>query len=287
MRIFITGGTGYLGGALLRGATARGWPVAASYHTQLPTMGDGALWTGLDVRDAGAVAASFAAFQPDLVVHTAYRLREPELMAVTGEGAGVVARAAQAAGARLIHLSSDALFDGEQTGAYSESDPPSPITPYGAAKARAETLVAEACPQATLVRTSLIYGFAPLDSHTRFVLEIADGSRNDQLFTDEYRCPIFVDDLATALLELALIDFSGLINIAGADRLSRYEFGVLLAHHWGRDPQRLRSGLSSESALRRPRNCVLNIELARSLLSTALRGVSEVLAAHRNDTVSR
>lgn len=198
-----------------------------------------------------------------------------------------MAQAAQAAGARLIHMSSDALFDGEHRSGYSESDPPSPITPYGAAKARAEALVVAACPQAALVRTSLIYGFAPIDSHTRFVLEIADGSRNDRLFTDEYRCPIFVEDLAAALFELALSDFSGLINIAGVERLSRYEFGVLLTRHWGRDPQRLHAGLSSESALRRPRNCVLHIGLARSLLSTALRGVSEVLAAQHSDTVGR
>jgi dTDP-4-dehydrorhamnose reductase len=277
MRIFVTGGTGYLGGALLRLAAARGWPLAASYHSQPPVAGDTVSWFGLDIRDSAALAASFAAFKPDLVVHTAYRLREPDLMAVTGEGAGAVAQAAQAAGARLIHLSSDALFDGERASAYSEADPPSPITPYGAAKARAEELVAAAHPQAVLVRTSLIYGFAPIDSHTRFVLEIADGARDDQLFTDEYRCPIFVDDLATALLELAQRDYRGLINIAGAERLSRYEFGVLLARHWGRDPQRLRAGLSGESALRRPRNCVLALDLARSLLSTPLRGVSEVL----------
>jgi dTDP-4-dehydrorhamnose reductase len=278
MRVFITGGTGYLGGVLIRLARAKSWQVGASYYAQEPSAHEGVAWSRFDLREGSEIETTLAAFQPELVIHTAYRLRDPDLMAVTGEGAGRVARAARAVGARLVHLSSDALFDGERKTAYTEADPPSPITPYGEAKARAEALVSAAHPQATIVRTSLIYGFAPLDPHTRFVLSIADGESNERLFTDEYRCPIWVEELGAALIELVQGEWSGLINIAGAERLSRYEFGVLLARYWGRDPQRLRQGLSIESATRRPRNCVLDSSLARSVLQTPLRGVSDVLA---------
>jgi dTDP-4-dehydrorhamnose reductase len=283
MRIFITGGTGYLGQVLVRMALHQGWQVAASYHSQQPPADDAVAWMPLDLRDEAGINAAFAVFQPELVMHTAYRLRDPDLMEVTGEGAGRVARAAQAVGARLLHMSSDALFDGERKTAYTESDPPSPITPYGEAKARAEALVNAAHPQAIIVRTSLIYGFAPLDPHTRFILAIAEGQSDERLFTDEYRCPIWVEELGAALIEVVKSDFMGLINIAGAERLSRYEFGVLLARYWGRDPQRLRQGLSIENATRRPRNCVLDSGLARSLFSTPLRGVSEVLAQRKQE----
>lgn len=279
MRIFITGGTGYLGRALIRQARKRRWQIGASAYTQIPPGDDDITWTRFDIRDQHAITDAFKVFRPELVIHTAYRQREPDLMAVTGIGAGNVARASRTIGARLIHLSSDVLFDGEHSGTYSELDPPGPITPYGEAKAIAEKLVTAADPQAVIVRTSLIYGFKPIDPHTRFILEIADGQRDDRLFTDEYRCPIFVDDLAAALLELGTGNFSGLINIAGTEPLSRYEFGILLARFWGRDPKSLRSGLSSESTLRRPRNCVLATDLASRILRTPLRGVREVLQA--------
>lgn len=276
-RLLITGGTGYLGNVLVHRAAAQGWQTAASYYSQMPAVEAATVWLPLDVRDADAVTDACIAFHPEVVIHTAFRQYDPHLWAVTAEGAGHVAAAAQAVGARLIHLSSDVIFDGEREGAYTEADPPNPITPYGAAKAEAERLVGEHHPDAVMVRTSLIYGFAPIDPRTQFVLDLAEGRRDDHLFLDEYRCPIFVDDLAEALLELALHDYRGVINIAGEERLSRYEFGVLLTEALGRNPAQIKSGLSSESATRRPRNCTLDIQLARSLLRTPLRGVRNVL----------
>lgn len=273
--LLVTGGTGYLGGALVRRALASGATVAATYFSQAPAP-TGATWLPLDVADALLVEEALDQLRPREVIHTAFRQNDPGLWAITAEGAANVARAAHAVGARLVHISSDVIFDGERDGAYTEADPPSPVSDYGRAKAAAEALVAGACPGAAIVRTSLIYGFAPPDIHTRFILGIADGLRDALLFSDEYRCPIFVDDLADALLELADTDFAGPINIAGSQRLSRYAFGRLIAAAHGRDPNALRPGLNAESGLRRPRNCTLDITLAQKLLKTRLRGVEEI-----------
>ncbi len=97
-----------------------------------------------------------------------------------------------------------------------------------------------------------------------------------RLFTDEYRCPIFVDDLADALLELAEIKFAGTINIAGPQRLSRYEFGLKLANAFHVTP-RFEPVLSATYPGRRPRDCTLDISLAQKVLRTRLRGVDEVI----------
>jgi dTDP-4-dehydrorhamnose reductase len=199
-------------------------------------------------------------------------------MDVTAAGAGLVAEASAAAGARLIHMSSDVIFEGEREGAYTEDHPPAPISPYGEAKARAEALVAAAHPGAAIVRTSLIYGFEPIDKISQFALDVASGRRDERLFVDEYRCPVFVGDLAAALLELMALPYAGVLNIAGAERLSRFEFGQLLARAWGYDPGGLRGASSAESPVRRARNCTLAIGRAQSLLHTKLRGVREVLA---------
>ncbi len=271
----ITGGTGYLGSALIRHARARGLPVAATFHSQVPQQ-PGVRWYQLDLRNPVAIQTLISELRPAVIIHTAFRQYEPDLMTITGDGAGHVAAAAAQIGARLIHLSSDVIFDGEKNGAYTETDRPSPITSYGEAKARAEVLVQAAHPAAAIVRTSLIYGFDPIDRHSAFALAIARGERSEKLFRDELRCPVFVDDLATALLDLAQSDYCGVIHFAGAETLSRYEWGRLLAQAYGFNPDRIPSALSAESPIRRPRNCALDTSLARQL-GYRLRGAREVL----------
>jgi dTDP-4-dehydrorhamnose reductase len=276
-RILITGGTGYLGAELLQQARVGGWDVGATSFSSLPDDQDVA-WMRLDIRDQPAVSRTFDAWRPAVVIHTAYRQRGPDLWSTSAEGAGVVARVAREAGARLIHMSSDALFDGTRAGSYSESDDPSPITPYGEAKAAAERLVAEAHPAALIVRTSLIYGGAQPGPHEQLALDALTGQADVAFFTDELRCPIAVGDLAAALLELAPADQAGRLHIAGADVVSRYEFAQLVASAHGQDPARLRAATSVTSSVGRPRNCALDSSLARRLLRTRLRGVREVLS---------
>jgi dTDP-4-dehydrorhamnose reductase len=117
------------------------------------------------VRDAGAVRSTLARLRPDVVIHTAYRQDGPDAHEITVAGAEHVARAARAAGARLVHLSTDVVFDGRKGAPYVEDDPPSPVTRYGRDKAEAEERVLAAHPDALVVRTSLIYGGpgAPVD----------------------------------------------------------------------------------------------------------------------------
>jgi dTDP-4-dehydrorhamnose reductase len=276
-RLLITGGTGYLGSVLVRQSAANGHTVAASYFSREPADLPGVIWLPLDVRDPLAVEEAIEDLNPEVVIHTAFQQSGPDLMTITAEGAGYVARAVATIGARLIHLSSDVIFDGEQKRSYREDDPPAPISDYGQAKARAEALVAAAHPHALIVRTSLIYGFEPIDRISRFALDVAAGNLTHQLFTDEYRCPIYVEDLAAALLELADLSFHGVLNVAGADRVSRYELGTLIARAWGVDPSGIPAGLSSTASSPRPRNCTLDISKAKTLLRTPLRGIHTVL----------
>ena len=159
-----------------------------------------------------AVRDAVAAARPDVVVHTAYRMDDAS---VNVEGTRAVAAAAVAAGARLVHLSSDIVFRGSPTRALTEEDEPDPVTAYGESKLEAERL----CPaDALLVRTSLIYGGPVPSSHERAALEVADGVRDMSFFTDERRCPIAVADLAAAVLELAALDIAGPLHVAGRRR---------------------------------------------------------------------
>lgn len=274
-RLLITGGSGYLGRHLLELAVGR-WEVVTTYFRH-PVAGEGFSAVRLDIGDADQVWTLMRRVQPEVVIHTAYTTEsEAAMERVIVEGTRHVARGAARVGARLIHLSTDVLFDGRK-GRYTESDPPSPITPYGRAKAAAEAIVAAEAENAVIVRTSLITGFEPPDRHTLWVLDSLRQGREIRLFTDEFRCPVWVITLARALLELAELDYRGVLNIAGEQVLSRYELGVRVARFFGLDPAGITPALAVESGLVRPLDCTLDLGLARRLLQTPLLGLDEVL----------
>ncbi|HEU4328274.1 MAG TPA: sugar nucleotide-binding protein [Roseiflexaceae bacterium] len=278
--ILITGGSGYLGAELVQQAGSLGtYRVSATYHSHPHNHPDASFFS-LDIRDSAATSALISQLRPDLIIHTAYVQSGPDLHRVTVEGAEAVARTAAAVGARLVHLSSDALLDGEAPGRYADSAPAAPVNPYGQAKADAEQRVAALHPAALIARTSLIYGGATPSPHERLVLDALAGRSEVAFFTDEIRCPVHVRDLALALLELAAQPVQGVLNVAGADAVSRHTFACLIATAHGADPSRLRSAQSAAAQQRRPRNCALDSSVAQGLIRTRLRGVHEVFA-HR------
>ncbi len=162
-------------------------------------------------------------------MHTAYLQSGPDMADVNVAGSANVARAAAAAGARLIHLSTDFVFDGDKDGAYREDDEPAPVTPYGESKLAAERAVAAEHPAALLVRTSLLYAGPQPGPHERLVADAIAGTADVGFFTDELRCPIAVGDLAAALLELLDGDLRGPLHVAGSETVSRYRFAALVA----------------------------------------------------------
>jgi len=276
-RLLVTGGSGYLGRHILRVAISD-WDVHFTYYRH-PLEVRGCTGHPLDIRDPVAVRQLVADLRPDVVIHTAYSMDPALLDAVVVDGTRHVVAAAEEAKARLVHVSSDVIFDGEH-GPYAEADPPSPITAYGRAKGQAESIAA-GHPDVAIVRTSLIFGFDPPDKRSRWVLDSIRQGQPITLFTDEYRCPVYVVDLATALLELAESDYPGILNVASPQALTRYEFGVLVARAWHEDPARLTPGVSEESGLARPRDCRLDVSRAQHVLRTPLRATSAVLQAFR------
>jgi dTDP-4-dehydrorhamnose reductase len=216
-------------------------------------------WVRADVRDPAVMRA--AADGCDAVIHTAY-VQGEGAWEVNADGSLAVAEASQ--GARLVHLSTDLVFDGLR-GRCVEDDVPTPVNDYGRSKAEAEVRVARAHPGALLARTSLLYGGAEPGPQERLARE------HTRFFVDEVRSPVHVVDLALALFELLALDVSGPLHLGGADDVSRLDFAILL----GADPARLEPAHTTPD---RAADVTLDSSRASALLRTRLRGVREVLA---------
>jgi dTDP-4-dehydrorhamnose reductase len=263
VKVLVTGGAGYLGSELCRQAVARGDEVLATRHERPPPHGHA---LRLDVRDEEAVQRCFMRHGPEVVVHTAYVPNGPELGATIVRGSAAVAAAAQRCGARLVQLSTDLVFDGEQGAPYDETAEPRPVSDYGAAKLEAERLVLRADPAALVVRTSLLYGKPEPGPQE----ELA--ARGDvPFYTDEIRCPTRVGELACALLQLARLEHAGPLHLAGPDAVSRFELARRLRSAAGLDPDAVRSAPSPR--LGRARNVALDSTRAAEILGKPLSGM--------------
>ncbi|MGH2537427.1 MAG: SDR family oxidoreductase [Candidatus Promineifilaceae bacterium] len=273
-RLLITGGSGYLGRRLTRLAAAH-FELGYTYFSQDPLGLEGG--RRLDLRDEAAVSELVRAWRPEAIIHTAGSNRPAHMEEVIVRGAAHISAAAAAAGARLVHVSTDALFDGTAA-PYDETAAPSPITAYGRAKAAAEHSVA-GHPNHVIVRTSLIYGLDEMDHSTAWTAAGLRAGRPVTLFLDQLRNPVWIDSLAGALLELVEHPLTGVLNVAGRQPMSRADFGLRLLDWWGVEERETLLLGPADPAW--PLDCRLDLGRAQAVLHTDLPGVDEALAAHR------
>jgi dTDP-4-dehydrorhamnose reductase len=259
MRILITGASGALGGYLLRHLAGTGVTITAWSGSR-----GGALF-GIPLRpvnlaDPDAVAPAYRDARPDAVIHAAAIAslaechRDPEQAhRVNVAGTAQLAELAAAAGARLLLVSTDLVFDGER-GNYAEGDAPSPLSIYARTKLEAEH-AALARKGSLVARVSLLFGPTLTRRGSFFdqMLASLHAGRPVTCFADEWRTPLGLAPAAAALATLARSDFEGLLHVGGPERLSRLEMGQRLAKYLGVDPALIVATSRADAAGPEPR----------------------------------
>lgn len=270
MRALVTGASGLLGSATAIRLAAVGHDVVGTYFANARDHA-GVTMTRLDIRSPTDVYALVAAFEPDVVIHTAYVQAGPDARAAIVDGTRAVSEATARAGARLIHMSTDVVFSGA-VGNYDEDAPPDPISDYGRAKRAAEDAVRRAATDAVIVRTSLLVGGATAGPQEALVARALDDPSSVTFYSDEIRSPTSVEDLAESLCELVGHAYVGTLHVAGTDAVGRDVLAHLIASRMGRDGSALRSGPSPPEP-RRALDCSLDVTRSHAMLRRPPRGV--------------
>jgi dTDP-4-dehydrorhamnose reductase len=171
-------------------------------------------------------------------------------------------------GARLVHLSTDAVFDG-QRGNYTEHDFPNPISIYARTKLAGEQAVARANPQAIIARVNMFgWSLSGKRSLAEWFFYNLKAGRPLQGFTDVYFCPLLVNDLAHILLKMLETGLTGLFHVVSSDCLSKYDFGRSLARRFSFDENLIAPASVSDGnllAARSPNLTLSSAHLARAL----------------------
>lgn len=227
MRALILGGTGMLGRAVVREARGRGWAALALSHKQA------------DVTDRDRLFYWIDAFRPDLIVNCAAYTQvdacegegRERAFAVNGAAAGHIAAAAERAGARLLHVSTDYVFDGKAREPYREGSPTAPLSVYGQSKLEGERQ-ALTHPRALVVRTSWLFGPGGPNFAATMVRLIESGKLPLRVVADQEGCPTYTPFLAQALLDLAPLPATGVVHYRNREPVSWYAFASEIARLW-------------------------------------------------------
>jgi dTDP-4-dehydrorhamnose reductase len=287
-RLLITGGSGLL--AVNWACAMRDqWNVVLGTHRNRVSLRD-VTALPLDLGNAETLARQFGELNPDLVVHAAGltsvdKCEENPALArhANAELARNVAEATASRNTRLVHISTDHLFAGNRSG-YGEDDTPEPLNEYARSKLLAEEWVRQADPRALIIRTNFFgWGHALRQSISDWIIYSLRAGKTITMFDDVYYTPILIDELAKAVHRLVGLSATGIFNLVGDERVSKYEFSLRLARFFDLPAELIRSGEQRGAGLaaRRPADMSLDAGRARAMIGGGLGRLDDFFHALR------
>ncbi|MBI9016982.1 MAG: SDR family oxidoreductase [Phycisphaerae bacterium] len=284
-KILITGTSGFLGFNLLRQAPSNAIIYVAAHQKEIP--GDPANAISLDITNIKTTMEAIKTINPDVIIHAA-ALADPGqcfknqslAMQVNVDGSINIAKAAKAVNARFIFISTDLVYKGDSQN-YDESQA-GDCCFYGQTKLDAEQSITEIMPNAFIARIALLFGIGHVNRRC-FAEQVIENVRKGDtanLFTDEYRCPLQVNNLCEILFEAAVRpEIQGIYNIGSPDRISRYDFIKTICQRLNLDTNLLNPTRISDInfAEPRPADCSMNITKAQNIFKTSLLPLAKTI----------
>lgn len=286
-RIVVTGAGGFVAGSVI-------WQRPAGVELHCISRGgprlerSGVVWHMLDVRDTAGLHRALDGIGPRAIIHTAAcadidyaEAHQEATRRINVEVPGALAGYCAGRGVRLVHLSTDNVFDGER-GLYAEGDAARPVNFYGWTKVWAEEAVLGAGCAVVVARVAIVMGLPVIGTGNSFLARMMSAWREGRSVgvpDQEIRTPIDVITLGRALLELARSGFCGVMHLSGNDVVNRCEMARRIAVRLGHGPELVHANNPEGMAGRapRPRDVSLSNALARATLGTPMLGLEEGL----------
>lgn len=244
MKIIILGANGFTGRRILKRLSPDHQVMACSLHPDILPE-EGYQFQTLDILDPAATDALLNNFRPEVIINASalsvvdYCEQHPEeAYALNVSAVKHLADYCQTQGCRLIHLSTDFVFDGTLTRPYTETDTPNPVNYYGKTKRWGEEAIELLCKDYAIVRVEVVYGKPLNGQHGNIVhlvksrLESGQGIR---VVSDQFRSPTWVEDIARAIELLLPSRHRGIYHICGGETLSVADIAYRVAKHFGLD----------------------------------------------------
>ncbi len=270
LKIFITGGSGLLGSKLAEIALERGYDVYSGYNSHSPDFGK---HVKIDLYNPESVLKAIKEIKPEAIVHTAAltdvdkcEINKRLAYKINADGTMFIAKISRMLESFLVYVSTDYVFDGSR-GMYREEDATNPINYYGYTKLLGEKYTNDFC----IVRPCVIYGARPASGKVNFALWLINKLENGEkvkIITDQYITPTLNTNLAKMILELLEREIKGVFHLAGATRVSRFEFAKEIARVFGLDESLIVPSSMAEIKwiAKRPRDSSLDTSKASKYL---------------------
>ncbi len=247
MKILVTGANGLLGQYLIRDLAMAGYKVIAAGkgNSRLPDYaGINYTYLPLDINDKETVHEIIEKVQPSVIIHAA-AITQPDACELDKEtcwntnvrATAYITEAAEKVSGRLIYISTDFVFDGED-GPYKEEDKPHPVNYYGESKLAAEQIVQSSTAEWAIVRTVLVYGNILAGTRSNVVTWVKDNlesRKNIKVVNDQVRTPTYVEDLSKGIVLIVQKNAKGIYHISGKEVFTPYEMAVQVSDYFGLD----------------------------------------------------
>ena len=272
-RILVTGASGLLGRKLVKLAVEEGHEVFSAYSSHQVDLGKP---VKLDLTQPESVKRAVNESKPEVLIHAGgltdvdyCEIHKDEATKVNAEGTANLLNASERLKPHCIYVSTDYVFDG-QKGNYGEDDQPNPVNHYGYSKLKAEELVKEYSGKWCIARTSVVFGWGRehRPNFATWVLSKLKAGEPVNAVFDQYASPTLNTNLAEMLLDVAEANLTGIIHLAGATRINRYDFARSIAGLFDLDEDLIRATESSSLnwTAKRPADSSLRIQKANETL---------------------